>query len=151
MIKFSSRIYKLGINPVVDPPDSALEKLFKLAGKDKGPIPVRGRLNGAEFIQTLVKYQGTWRLYINGQMLKDSGLKVGDGAKIELEYDRQRRQYAMPPVLERALKNDAEMRTSFKSLSPSRQTEIVRYFGSLKSETALLRNIEKLRSKLIGK
>ncbi|MEI9935362.1 MAG: hypothetical protein WDM71_11065 [Ferruginibacter sp.] len=42
------------------------------AGKDKGHIPVKGKLDGHAFIQTLVKYSGKWRLYLNGPMRKAS-------------------------------------------------------------------------------
>ena len=45
--RFKANIYKIGINPVVDPPDKILRAIFTQAGKNKGPIPVRGRLNGA--------------------------------------------------------------------------------------------------------
>jgi hypothetical protein len=62
MQKFSATIYKIGINPVVDPPDGVMTAIFAAAGRRKGPIPVRGRLNGAEFVQTLVRYRGAWRL-----------------------------------------------------------------------------------------
>jgi hypothetical protein len=73
--------------------------VFAQAGKAKGPIPVRGTVNGADFIQTLIKYQGAWRLYINGQMLKDSGSKVGDTARFEIEFDPRPRDVSMPSHL----------------------------------------------------
>ena len=71
MNSFSAKIYIISkINPVVDLPDDVLSAIFAQAGRSKGPIPVRGRLNGAEFIQTLIKYEGAWRLYLNGPMRK---------------------------------------------------------------------------------
>ncbi|HLA94342.1 MAG TPA: hypothetical protein VK612_01380 [Pyrinomonadaceae bacterium] len=63
MAEFSQKIYKIGINPVVDPPNEILKAIFKQAGRSTGPIPIHGKLNGAEFTQTLVKYKGKWRLY----------------------------------------------------------------------------------------
>ncbi len=104
MVKFAATIYKIGINPVVDPPGKVLSALFAQAGKDKGPIPVCGHLNGAEFIQTLVKYRGVWRLYINGEMLKASGLNVGDTANVEIEFDPRPRQTPMPLKFAKALR-----------------------------------------------
>ncbi|MEQ1764261.1 MAG: DUF1905 domain-containing protein, partial [Pyrinomonadaceae bacterium] len=96
---FSATIYTLGINPIVDTPEEVLNAIFAKAGRSKGPVPVCGTINGARFLQTLVKYQGAWRLYINGPMLKDSGLSVGDIAKIEIEFDPQPREEPMPPKL----------------------------------------------------
>lgn len=150
MAKFSSRIYVIGINPVVDPPDRILRAIFKEAGKDKGPIPVCGRLNGAEFIQTLVKFQGAWRLYINGVMLKDSGLAVGDRADIEIEYDPRPREVPMPAKLSAAFKKDSKAKAAFNALAPSRQKEILRYLGSLKSDEAIEKNVSRVLAQLTG-
>lgn len=144
MATFSAEIYKLGINPVVDPPDDVLDAIFEKAGRSKGPIPVCGLINGAQYVQTLVKYRGKWRLYINGEMLKHSGLTVGGCAAIEIEYDPSPRVYEVPPALTKALAANKLARSAFKKLTPSRRTEIVRYFGSLKTDAALDRNIDKL-------
>src|SRR5688572_11023224 len=127
MVKFSFKIYKIGINPVVDPPDEALTAVFEQAGRSKGAIPIRGSLDGAEFIQTLVKYQGAWRLYINGEMLKSSGLKVGDTATVEMAFDPRPREVPVPPKFARVLRADKRAKAEFDALSPSRQKEILRY------------------------
>jgi hypothetical protein len=144
MPRFSGTIHKLGINPVVDPPERVLNAIFKQAERRKGPIPVRGKLNGIEFRQTLVKYAGEWRLYINGPMLKDSGLRVGDAAKIDLEYDPSPPQVGMPEALIDAFRRDRSARDAFECLAPSRQKEILRYIGSLKSQEAVEKNIERV-------
>jgi len=150
VVKFSSEIYKLGINPVVDPPDKVVEAIFKLAGRSKGPIPVRGTLNGADFVQTLVKYKGTWRLYVNGEMLKASGLSVGDTAQVALEFDPRERTVPVPPRFRTALDSDRRVAEAFAGLTPGRQKEILRYLGSLRSDEALDRNIERVLSQLRG-
>ena len=150
MINFTAKIYKIGINPVVDPPDEVLKAVFVQAGKSKGPIPVRGKLNGADFIQTLVKYQGAWRLYINGQMLVDSGLKLGDDASIELEFDPRPREVAMPAKLQAALQCDKEAKKAFGALPPSRQKDIFRYINSLRTEESIARNVEKIIQQMKG-
>ena len=67
MKSFTAKIFKVGVNPCVVVPDEVLKYLFREAGKDKGPIPVQGKLNGASFIQTVVKFRGDWRLYVNGR------------------------------------------------------------------------------------
>ena len=144
MQKFSAEIYKIGINPVVDPPDSVLETLFEAAGRFRGPIPVTGRLSGRDFIQTLVKYSGAWRLYINGPMLKASGLTIGDMADIEIEFDPRPRKVPIPAKLSRALSGNDAAKKAFDELAPSRRKEILRYLASLKTEDALERNIQRL-------
>ena len=148
MPRFSATIYKVGINPVVDPPERVLNAIFKQAGRTRGPIPVRGKVNGADFRQTLVKYAGAWRLYINGPMLKESGLKVGDMAKIDLEYDVSPPQVGMPASLVDAFSRDRSAREAFDLLAPSRQKEILRYIGSLKTAAAIQTNVDRVIQQL---
>src|SRR5687768_3291541 len=150
MLKFTSQIYKIGINPVVDPPDKVLAEIFAQAGKSKGPIPVRGKLSGATYIQTLVKYQGAWRLYINGNMLKDSGLKVGDDAKVEIEFDPRPREVAMPEALAKGLRKDKGAKAAYENLSASRQKEILKYLGALKSRESVDKNVVRIIKHLRG-
>jgi hypothetical protein len=150
-LRFSANIYKIGINPVIDPPDDVLLGIFEQAGKSTGPVPVCGTINGAEFIQTLVKFQGAWRLYINGKMLKASGLKVGDEAKIEIEFDPAPREVPMPMRLRDALKFDKKAKIAFAELSPSRQKEIFKYINSLRTQESIARNVEKILQQLKGK
>ena len=144
MPRFSATIYKLGINPVVDPPERVLAAIFKDAGRSKGPIPVRGRVNAAVFQQTLVKYSGAWRLHINGVMLKASGAKVGETVKIDVEFDPSPREVRMPEALAQAFSKDRAARSAFDKLAPSRQKEILRYIGSLKTEESIRKNVEKI-------
>lgn len=148
MPRFSATIHKIGINPVVDPPPEALEGVFEQANRSKGPIPVRGKLNGRPFMQTLVKFRGTWRLYINGPMLKESGLKVGDTAEIDLEYDPSPREVEMLDALVDAFSRDRFAREAFDRLTSSRQKEILRYLGSLKTEASLQKNVERVIQQL---
>jgi hypothetical protein len=145
---FAAKIYKLGINPVVDPPKSVLADLFETAGSQKSPIPVRGKINGADYSQTLVKFQSAWRLYINGAMLRASGLSVGDEAVVEIEFDPSPREVPIPPALAAAFENDEQAKIGFGNLPPSRQKEIFRYIGSLKTEASIARNVEKILREL---
>jgi hypothetical protein len=144
MQKFKRIIHKIGINPVIDPPEAVLKKIFERAGRTKGPIPVCGRLNGAEFVQTLIKYGGAWRLYINGQMLRSSGSKVGDIVNIEIDFDPESREISMPPKLRIALSKDKNAKTEFNKLPPSRKREIFRYLSSLKTAESVDRNVERV-------
>ena len=150
-VSFSAKITKLGINPVVDPPENVLAAIFKQANRSAGPIPVRGKVNGAEFVQTLVRYKGAWRLYVNGEMLKASGTKVGDLIKIEIEFDPRSRDVPIPKKLQIALTADEQARIAFAELPPSRQKEIFRYINSLRTEESIARNVEKILQQLKGK
>ena len=151
MAVFAAEIYKIGVNPVVDPPDDILHAIFARAGRSRGAIPVRGTLNQTEFVQTLVKYGGKWRLYINGPMLRDSGLSVGDVADVAIEFDPRPRDVPMPPRLAAALRKDKPAKTAFDQLSPSRKKEIFKYLGSLKTRESIDKNIERVLSHLTGR
>jgi hypothetical protein len=151
MSRFSQKISKVGINPCVVPPKDVLKALFTKAQKNKGPIPVRGRLNGALYTQTLVKYQGKWRLYINTPMLKASGLQTGDIAHVEIAYDARDRSVPMHARLLRALQRNKRAKGAFAMLTPHRQREINRYMRSLKSPEALERSVEHVMALLTGK
>ena len=151
MQRFTATIYKLGINPAVDPPEEVLAALFESAERDKSPLPVRGKIAGAEFTQTLVKFQGGWRLYVNGEMLTASGSGVGDEIEVEIEIDPRPRNVAMPVRLRDALKFDKKAKIAFGELPPSRQKEIFKYINSLRTEESIARNVEKILQQLKGK
>ena len=147
---FSAAIYKIGINPYVFLPEDVLNALFKQAGKSKGPIPVRGTIDGKRFIQTLVKYQGEWRLYINGEMRRAASVDVGDQVQIKIGFDPVPRIEVMHPKFKTALSIEKAAQMAFERLTPSRQKEILRYLNSMKTETSLERNIEKIIRHLRG-
>lgn len=147
---FSAKIYKIGINPYVDIPEDILNHVFEQAGKAKGPIPVRGTVNGKPFTQTLVKYQGAWRLYINGIMREAAGVDVGDEAQMSLEFDPVPRPEPLHPRLVHALDRNKTAKMAFEKLTPSRQKEILRYLNSMKTEESLERNIERILKHLLG-
>ena len=150
MKSFSARILKIGINPYVGVPEGVLSALFRQADKTKGPIQVRGTINGKRFKQTLVKYQGAWRLYINGEMRRAAEIAVSDEAHIKIEYDPLPRIELIPPKFVAALSKSKTAKVAFESLRPSRQKEILRYLNSMKTESSLERNIEKVVQHLLG-
>jgi hypothetical protein len=132
-------IYKLGITPCVDVPDGVLGSIFTQAGKSSGPIPVRGSLDGKPFRQTLVRYGGAWRLYINTEMREGAGVGAGDEAEVELEFDPEPRVVLMRPEFSRALAGNREAKAAFDGL-PVPQERDTEYLNSLKIEDAVARN-----------
>ena len=151
MKSFSAKIFIIGVNPYVLLPETVLSAIFEKAGKEKGPIAVYGSINGNDFIQTLVKYSGKWRLYLNTPMRKASGIDVGDMAKVKIDFDDRPRIIPMHPKLEAALNKNKKAKAVFGKLAPYRKKEIVRYISFMKTEESLNKNIEKAIEHLLGK
>lgn len=151
MKTFKATIFKIGINPYVLLPSSVLQWLFKQADKDKGPITVHLIINKSSFAQTLVRYAGEWRLYLNMPMRKAASKDVGDEITISIEYDLRERNTPIHPKFAEALKKQKEAKQKFHTLPPSRQKEIVRYINNLKTEASVERNIHRALNFLIGK
>ena len=141
----------IGINPYILLPDDVLNELFRKNGKEKGPIPVRGTINNKPYQQTLVKYTGKWRLYINTQMLKNSPKRIGETIEVFIEYDPSDRSIAPHPKLTEALRMNPKANEKFKALAPSAQKEIVRYISFLKTEASIDRNVKRAINFLLGK
>ncbi len=150
MIKFRAKIELIAVNPFVFLPDRVLGELFAQAGKSRGKIPVRMKIDGHEFIQTLVKWKGSWRLYLNTPMRQAANKDVGDTADFEIAYDPLERIFPMHPKLEQALRENERARKVFEALPPSRQLEINRYIGFLKSDEAIDRNVSRAIQFLLG-
>jgi hypothetical protein len=151
MNKFKAGIEIIGINPFVFVPERILKNIFKQANKDKGPIPIRGTINGNPYKQTLVKYLGAWRLYINNTMLKNSPKRIGETVVIEVEFDPISREIKAHPKLIVAFKENKEAKKIFDTLPTSRQNEIVRYISFLKTKESVDRNIKRVIGHLVGK
>ena len=150
MKSFRSKVYIIGVNPYVLLPASVLKYLFQKAGKDKGAIPVKGKLNGKSFIQNLVKYSGKWRLYLNGPMRQAAGIDVGDMANVEIDFDHKPREVPMHPKFKKALAQNTKAKTAFNKLSSSRQKEIMKYINFLKSEESVDRNVTRAIAHLVS-
>ncbi len=151
MQSFSAKIFKIGINPYVLVPSAVLKKLFKEAGKDRGHIPIKGTINGHAFTQTLVKYSGKWRLYLNTPMRKGSNSDVGDMVDMVIEFDPADRTVPMHPKLFSALQKNKKANNIFLQLPPFRQKEICRYINHLRSDESVEKNIKKAIDFLLGK
>lgn len=151
MQKFVAEIYIIGVNPYVFIPPTDLKQIQNTAEKNKGPIPVKGKINGKPFIQTLIKYAGEWRLYLNTPIRRVTNTQVGDKVKVEIEFDSKPRLVQTPPQLAQALEKNKMAKDAFEKLPAYRQKEIKRYIAHLKSEQTIARNIEKIIKYLRGK
>ena len=151
MHRFEATIDIIGINPFVFVPDAILQSIFEAAGKDKGQIPVRLEIAHQDFIQTLVRYSGDWRLYLNGPMREVSKTTVGDTIAIGIAFDSSDRTTPLHPKLQIALDADVRAKAVFQKLAPSHQKELMRYINNLKSEESIDRNVIKAIAYLHGK
>lgn len=148
--KFSAEIKIIGINPYVSIPESILKSLFIDSEKDKSPIQICGTINKKPYLQTLVKYAGEWRLYINTIMLEKSPKRVGEKIEITISFDSKERVIEMHPFLQEAIDNNKSAKSVFEKLAPSRQKEIIRYISHLKTEEKIVANVSKAIKFLLG-
>lgn len=151
MKEFRTKIEIIGINPFVFIPNGVLNYIFEKAGKNKGKIPVRIKIEGHEFEQTLIKYRGHWRLYLNTPMRKSAEKEVGQMINIEIEFDPNERKIPFHPKFRKALKENETAKKIFDNLTPSLQKEILRYLSLLKTEESINRNVRKAVNFLLGK
>ena len=149
-MRFSARVGIVDINPYVEVPEGIVRALHEAAKKARGPVPVRGKLNGRPFRATLVLFRGLWRIYLNSYMRADAGVGVGDEVTMEVEFDPGPRTVPVPGKFADALSRDKNAAGAFGKLAPSHRREILRYLNSLKSEAALERNVRQVIARLKG-
>jgi Bacteriocin-protection, YdeI or OmpD-Associated len=89
---------------------------------------------------------GSFFLYLHGQVRKASDTKVGDVANFTVEFDEEYRGGPGGPTprwFSAALRRNAAARKGWNALPPSRKKEILRYLVRLKSPEARERNLQK--------
>ena len=149
LFTFKAKIYKVGINPCVKVPTDITKKMRPI----KGYIPVKGKILDHPFEQTLCPVKNDcYRLYVNGSMIKEANVKVGQTVSFTIEQAAKQKDsdIPMPSLFKKKLKEN-ELLASFQQLAPSRQKEVLRYLNNLKTEESLLRNIDKLINVVKGK
>jgi hypothetical protein len=148
---FSATIDIIGVNPFVLLPEAVLESLIEKAGRHhRGKIPITMEIDGHPFNQTLVKYSGQWRLYLNMPMRAAAGKQVGDTAAFRIAFNLQKTTVQMPQKLQQALAQNEAARQVYDALAPSLQLEIDRYLSRLKTEAAVDRNVARAIRFLLG-
>jgi hypothetical protein len=121
------------------------------------PLPVLVRLDGkpakAWHINMMPVGNGSFYLYLHGEIRKASGAKVGDRVRVEIEFDAAYRsgpQHPMPRWFQQALAANPLAQKNWKALPPSRKKEILRYFSRLKSPESQARNLARAINVLSG-
>lgn len=148
--KFTAKIERIGINPFVFVPEQILEEIFSQAGKSKGHIQIRGSVNRKSYRQTLVRYDGAWRLYINNTMLKNSPGRIGEAIAVTIAYDPADRSVKPHPEFAKALNHHLQAKKVFDALPASRKKEILRYISALKTPESIEKNIQRAIGFLTG-
>jgi hypothetical protein len=96
---------------------------------------------------------GSFYLYLHGNVRKSSGTKVGDSVDVEISFDSAYRNgpmHPMPVWFSKALKKNPAAKSAWESLTPSRHKEILRYFAALKSDESRERNLSRAIKVLSG-
>jgi hypothetical protein len=144
----------VGVNPhvMVD-----AKQASQLRRKWRGPMPVcfwvNGRSDRTWRVNLMPVGDGRFRLYLNGNIRKESNLSVGDVLDIEALFDGEYRSgplHSMPAWFRKELSGNPQAKRGWDHLVPSRQKEILRYFAQLKSAEAKQRNVQKALHVLAG-
>jgi hypothetical protein len=121
-------------------------------------LPVLVRINGKPAepwrINMMPVGDGSFYLYLHGDVRKASGTKVGDRVQVEVGFDAKYRNgpsHPMPSWFKAALRESPQATKNWEALIPSRKKEILRYFSRLKSPEARARNLERALHVLSGK
>ena len=153
-LRFRSVIEINDINPYVL---VSAKRAARIQKDWRKPLPVRVQVNGKPdtpwHINLMPVGDGSFYLYLHGDVRKASGTKVGDVVNLEVEFDGDYRSgpaHPVPPWFNDALDRNPSAKQTWDALTPSRQKEILRYFSRLKSSEAQARNAQRAIHVLSG-
>ena len=153
-LRFRTPIEINKINPYVR---VGAELAARLKPNWRRPMPVRIQVNGKPDIPWRINLMpvgdGSFFLYLHGQVRKESGTSVGDVVSLTIEFDGDYKGGPvdpMPPWCGDELGRNPAAQRGWDSLPPSRQKEILRYLGQLKSPQAQQRNVQRALHVLAG-
>lgn len=154
-LRFQAVIKIQGINPYIL---VSKEYATELRADWKKPMPVLVQVNGKPkepwHINMMPVGDGSFYLYLHGDVRQSSNTKVGDTVTIDLQFDKSYRNgplHPMPDLLQKSLEENLIAQENWNNLTPSRQKEVIRYLVTLKSQEAVERNVDKALSVLSGK
>jgi hypothetical protein len=145
-IVFTSTIKKRGINPYVL---VSAQLAAQLKEKWRKPLPVLVQVNSKPEppwrINMMPAGDGSFYLYLSGEVLKASNSQVGSLVEVKLQFDANYKPgpaHPMPAWFSEALEQNQLARQGWDKLIPSLQKEILRYMDRLKSIEAQSRNTQ---------
>ncbi len=153
-LRFRGTIEMNGINPFVR---VSAERAARIRKDWRKPMPVLVRDNGHPEkpwrINMMPVGDGSFYLYLHGDVRKASGTKAGDEVMVDLEFDPSYKNgpmHPMPSWFREALDKNSRAEKAWETLSPSRKKELLRYFANLKSKEAQTRNLQRAMRVLAG-
>ena len=154
-IRFRATIRINGINPYVQVGPARARAMQPGWRK---PMPVLVRVNGHPKpapwrINLMPMGNGAFYLYLHGTVRKAADTGVGDRVEIALRFDTAYwggPEPSMPAWFRTALGHHRAAQAAWLKLAPSRQKEMARYLGNLKSVDARARNLARALSALTG-
>jgi hypothetical protein len=151
---FTAAIKMRGVNPFIL---VSARRVGAIKPGWRKPLPVLVRINGkpaeAWRINMMPAGDGSFYLYLHGDIRKASGTAVGDRVRVEIEFDASYQngpQHPMPRWFKQALAVNSQAMKNWAALIPSRKKEILRYFSRLNSPDARARNLAKALHVLSG-
>lgn len=145
-ICFTPTIKKRGINPYVLVSATLAAQLKENWRK---PLPVLVQVNSKPEppwrINMMPAGDGSFYLYLSGEVLKASNTKVGSVVDVKLQFDADYKPgpvHPMPTWFSEALTQNQLAQQGWDELIPSLQKEILRYMTRLKSIEAQSRNTQ---------
>lgn len=153
-LNFKSKILIHNANPYVLV-SASRAKLLKPNWRK--PLPVLVQINGKPnppwAINMMPIGDGSFYLYLHGDVRKASKTKVGDRVDVCVSFDKKYKSgpvHEMPSWFKVPLSKNKKAQKAWDVLTPSRQKEILRYFSWLKSKQVQERNVLKALSVLSG-
>jgi hypothetical protein len=154
ILRFSQGMKIRGVNPYLRVSAARAEALKPGWRK---PLPVLVRINGKPAdpwrINMMPAGDGSFYLYLHGEVRAASDCRVGDHVHAEVWFDEKYRNgplHRMPAWFGKALRAQSRAAAGWQALIPSRKKEILRYFAGLKSDAAKQRNLDRALRVLSG-
>jgi hypothetical protein len=155
MVRFRSEILIREGNPYIA---VTAAQAKRLKAGHRGPLPVLIQINGEPKppwrINMMPAGDGSFYLYLHGDVRKASDTGVGDRVSVSIAFDagyRNGPMHPMPSWFREALAAHPKAKQAWEALIPSRKKEVLRYFANLKSPEARARNLAKAIHVLSGK
>lgn len=153
-ILFTETIKKRGINPYVL---VSAQIATQLKENWRKPLPVLVQVNNKPEppwpINMMPVGDGSFYLYLSGEVLKASNTRVGSIVEVKLQFDTNYKPGPIDPMpvwFSEALEQNHLARQGWDELIPSLQKEILRYMARLKSVEAQSRNTQQAIHVLSG-
>ncbi len=154
-LKFKSKMLIYKGNPYIH---VNKERATQLRSGWRKPMPVLVQINGKPLpswrINMMPIGDGSFYLYLHGDVRKASNTKVGDEVIVDVRFDNKYRSgpmHPMPQWFSLTLVKNPTAKKNWNLLIPSRQKEILRYFSWLKTQEAKERNLKRALEVLSGK